>query len=271
MNEVTDARETLLRLARFWLTAGDGLREHQLDPHPHSAAGFDHSNRIGKESPPWVASGKLMAAYDGARAAALLWRAGEVHLLADYALLRVVVEGAGVAWWITSARDPVERALRSFRVALDDLQQAQRREQFAVSNAVTMTGRSKRQQALDGVNRELERLQTEASRAGLPVSERIQKKPLSMPSLMIEAERTIDGASDLGFSLLWSIASTSAHGSLTAVEQLSLRSDLDEMTALTNPNTIATFALEAAHLLKAAHASWIRYASRVDSSGDSPR
>jgi hypothetical protein len=44
-----------------------------------------------------------MTAYDAARAAVLLWRENETHVVADYALIRVIIEAAALSWWITSS------------------------------------------------------------------------------------------------------------------------------------------------------------------------
>lgn len=202
-----------------------------------------------------------MSAYDGARAAATLWQAREVHVIADYALLRVVVEGAVLAWWISSEPDPNERARRAYRVALDDLTNARNREQAAVRNAQTDEGREKRGAALAGVLRELDRLTGAVRDSRIAIEEQLlTPRLLKMPSLLVEAERRIDGAGDLGYSLLWSITSTTAHGSLTAVEQLSNMSNTGEPVAMSDPDTVGQFAAQAAHLLHAAHDTWNRYA-----------
>lgn len=142
-----------------------------------------------------------MSAYDGARAAAVLWRGGEVHVIADYSLLRVVVENAALAWWVLQGTDRDDRMHRAFRVVTDDLTWASKRENFAVAHARTVVGREKRSGALAGATRELERVTT---------------------AFRSSRTRATSTTPCCGGSLLWWIASTSARGSLSVVPQLAL-------------------------------------------------
>jgi hypothetical protein len=251
----------LSTLANFWLEAGELYRERDSEAHAGSDAHEDHARRIMRESPPWIASGKLMNAYDGARAAATLWRGGEVHIIADYALLRVIVESAVLSWWVTSAFAPEERARRAYRIVVDDLTNAIRRERYAVEKATTEEGKSQRAGAQARASHRLEAAFAALKASDLDApADYFKEGTLSMRSLLVEAERTIEGAGDLGYFLLWAIASTSAHGSLSAVEQLSLAGSDAGPVALSNPDTVFEFAAQAAHLLKAAHLSWNSYA-----------
>lgn len=251
-------------LSRFWLIAG-ALYAQSAKPLPGSTAEADESVRIGRESPPFVASGKMSAAYDAARALSLLWQEGHVHMVADYALLRAVTECAVVAWWITTAEDADERARRAFRVAVDDLRQARNRETFNVKNATTDHGLRIRTETLARVEAELARIRDEMRQSAIVVDDAfLEGQPLRMGPLLVEAERTIEDADDLEFSLLWSVSSTAAHGSLTAAEQLSVRTDAETGTiAVTNPSTVMVFAHAAAKLLNAARTSYDRYSGRV--------
>ncbi len=58
-------------------------------------------------------------------------------MIADYSLLRVVVENAALAWWVLQGTDREDRMHRAFRVVIDDLTWAIKREKFAVDHAET--------------------------------------------------------------------------------------------------------------------------------------
>jgi hypothetical protein len=264
--ESSNGADALAATSRLWLGAGKRLREHDSDPTVASTANSDHLSRIMPESPPWVASGKLMAAYDAARAAGVLWRAGEVHLVADYALLRVIIEAAALSWWITSAPTAADRVTRAYRVTVDDLTSAVARETAAVKHAQTPPAREKRAEA--GVRAAAERNRVigamRDSAIEIPARYLKGETSLRMIRLLVYAEQHIPAAGDLGYSLLWSITSNSAHGSLSAVSQLSTPAQrAGEPLVYSNPESVATFALQTAHLLNAAHKSWNRYAGHT--------
>lgn len=251
----------LAAVSRLWLRAGQLFTERDSVAEHGSTAQHDHDHAaVRPETPPWIVSGKLMSAYDGARAAAVLWREGEVHMIADYSLLRVVVENAALGWWVLQGSDRDDRMRRVFRVVIDDLTSAIRREKFAVAHARTAEGREKRSGALVGAARELERVTT-AFRASLPGREESFYAPrrIEMAKVLVAAESTISDTDDLDYSLLWWIASTSAHGSLSAVQQLAQPGEPGQASLYPDAESFGAFAVRAAHLLNAAHASWNVY------------
>lgn len=251
----------LAAISRLWLRAGQLFTERDAVVEPESRAQHDHDHAaVRPETPPWIVTGKLMSAYDGARAAAVLWREGEVHVIADYSLLRVVVENAALAWWVLQGTDRDDRMHRAFRVVTEDLTWAIKRENFAVAHARTAEGREKRSGALAGATRELERVTT-AFRSSLPGREDSFYTPrrIEMAKVLVSAESTVPDTSDLDYSLLWWIASTSAHGSLSAVRQLAQPGEAGQASLYPDAASVEAFAARAAHLLHAAHASWNVY------------
>ncbi|MBX3196430.1 MAG: hypothetical protein KF727_15200 [Microbacteriaceae bacterium] len=251
----------LAAISTLWLRAGQLLTEQDAVVERGSSAQHDHEHAaVRPETPPWIVTGKLMSAYDGARAAAVLWREREVHVIADYSLLRVIVENAALAWWVLQGTGSEGRMHRAFRVVTDDLAWAIKRETFAVAHARTAEGRKKRSGALAGATRELERVTT-AFRTSLPGRQDSFYTPrrIEMAKVLVEAESSIPETGDLDYSLLWWIASTSAHGSLSAVRQLAQPGEAGEASLYPDAESVAAFAARAAHLLHTAHASWNVY------------
>jgi hypothetical protein len=80
-----------------------------------------------------------------------------------------------------------------------------------------------------------------------------------MAKVLVAAESTIPDTGDLDYSLLWWIASTSAHGSLSAVQQLAQPGNDGEASLYPDAESVGAFATRAAHLLHAAHTSWNTY------------
>jgi hypothetical protein len=148
---------------------------------------------------------------------------------------------------------------------MDDLTNAAARERMAARNARTEVGREKRGGVLQRVLTQQARIVEAMRESGIPIAEKhLQGERLRMYSILVEAERTIPDTEDLGFTLLWSIASTSAHGSLSAVEQISKPvGRAGEPIVIGDPEAIGDFASQAAHLMHAAHDSWNRYAGHV--------
>tara|TARA_R110002020_G_scaffold325837_1_gene541497 strand:+ start:73082 stop:73564 length:483 start_codon:yes stop_codon:yes gene_type:complete len=155
---------------------------------------------------------------------------------------------------------------RAYRVTVDDLTSAVAREAAAVKHARTPLAREKRAKA--GAHAAVERDRVigamRDSAIQLPVRFLERETSLRMMPLLVHAEQHISDAGDLGYSLLWSITSNSAHGSLSAVSQLGAPAGhAGDPMVYSNPESVATFALQTAHLLNAAHESWNRYAGHT--------
>ncbi len=80
-----------------------------------------------------------------------------------------------------------------------------------------------------------------------------------MAKVLVAAESSIPDTGDLDYSLLWWIASTSAHGSLSAVRQLAQPGDSGQASLYPDAESVGAFAARAAHLLHAAHIAWNAY------------
>ena len=265
---VTAAEPPLTMLSRFWLQSHDLFHEAAAAPlAPGSIAASDAQRVSGSVSPIFVATGKLFAAYDAARAVSTLWKREESHIVADYALLRAVVECAAQAWWVITPADSDERIRRAARIARDDLGQALIREKHAVTDAGAHDlSREARARNIPQIERLLAAVADAMLAAGVqlePTHER--KRKLDLHEILHEAEGLIDGVRPLEVTLNWAMLSSLSHGSLTSI-QLSVFIDegLDGTRTMTaDPNQIATLALSVTPVLRAAHDNWQKYSARV--------
>jgi len=225
-----------------------------------SVAAVDYARVPIAISPGAVASGKLRVSTDVANAASRLWEHAEFHFVADYVLMRAALEASVVAWWILSPVDSDERCRRAYRVTMDDLVRALKRENAAVSAAQSGVGRAARDAVRGRVQSLIESTQKDIYESGITIEKEYLSKPrtLDMREVLETAEREIDGMEDLGISLLWAILSTSAHGSITAMEQLATR---DESSAAfwNNPRKIFELATKTYNIHFLALDLWNQY------------
>ncbi|WP_166404729.1 hypothetical protein [Labedella endophytica] len=176
--------------------------------------------------------------------------------MADYALIRVIFEGAGSAWWVTSASTREERIKRSFRIVLDELEQADSREAKSIPQLRTAASRQTRQQALDRIRELTKQLRAEMDAAGIPAA---ASAKIIMPKILNSAGRATTDGVEYGFSTAWSMTSSVAHGALTSVLQLSDRTQRSDMI-MSNPDSVLAFTDPAGALLTLTRQSWHRYA-----------
>ncbi|WP_127887438.1 hypothetical protein [Rathayibacter festucae] len=255
---------SLTVLSKFWLNSGDIFREAAASPlQSSSAAAADALQVVSFLSPASVASGKLLASYDAARAVSLLWQRQESHLVADYALLRAVLECAALAWWVIVPTDSEERVRRAARVIRDDLGQALIREKSAVKDAIDhKMVRETRAAIIPRIEERLDRVTASLSAAGIQLKEADAKKTrLDLHAILHEAENCIEGVRPLDFTLSWAILSSLSHGSLEAMMQ---SADVEVDTTgvrfiAADPEQVAAYALGITPLLHAGHDRWNEY------------
>lgn len=252
--------EVWLRFGERFLATSASLPETGSQFYPDQARARDFN-------PGMISSSKLASAYDAARALSLLWHAGHVHLVADYALLRAVLECSAQVWWILAAPDADERIRRSYRVVIDDLRQALNRENNAVRLALEEESREKRRAVARRVNITMTDRLRAFRESGVPATPDTDRpRNLEMLSLLQEAQEAMPDVPDVGFTLLWSMLSSLAHGSPTSVEQAAssgprppgLSPQVGYLES--DPEMVLQFASSTAVLLKAADDMWRRYA-----------
>lgn len=223
--------------------------------------------------PAYIASGKLLAAHDAARALSLLWNAGHVHNVADYALLRTIIECAGAAWWILEGRTPRSRFVRAYVIARDDLESARRRETQSVRYARTDEGREKRTAVVNRVNQLITRSEKAITDAGYGDERVVQKwVRFDLSETVLKKAQEHLGQPDLTFTLAWSLLSSLAHGSITSVIGFADTtppdaSDVPQRFVGTRPESVQDLAAAVDILFQAANREWFRYSDSVSLHG----
>lgn len=263
---MTAAEPPLTTLSRFWLQSHDLFHEAAAAPlAPSSIAASDARRVSGSVSPAFVATGKLFAAYDAARAVSILWQREESHLVADYALLRAVLECAAQAWWVIAPADSDARIRRAARVARDDLGQALSRETKAVKDAGAHDrSRDARARIVPRIEQRLAEIEDALSNADVQLNPAHAKRTkLDLHEVLHEAEGLIDGVGPLEATLNWAMLSSLSHGSLASILQsVNIEEDLDGMrTMAADPEQIATLALTVTPVLHAGHDRWQKYSA----------
>lgn len=265
---MTAAEFPLTTLSQFWLESHDLFHAAAAAALDSSSVRASDAQRVpGFMSPGSIATGKLFAAYDAARAVSTLWKREESHIVADYALLRAVVECAAQAWWVIAPADSDEKIRRAARIARDDLRVALIREKKAVKDAGAHDlSREAHARNIRPIEHRLEVITHALSEAGIqlePAHEKEQK--LALHEILLEAEGLIDGVRPLEVTLNWAVLSSLSHGSLTSIQlSVTIEEDLDGTRTMTaNPDYIASLALSVTPVLHAAHDSWEKYSARV--------
>lgn len=274
MNEVpADQAEELVHplqvRAAAWLQGVEDFTTSSVRlPTAGSARGDDYGRTRDYLDPAYIASGKLGAAHDAARALSLLWSAGHVHHVADYALLRTIIECAGAAWWVLEAPSAQLRFVRAYTIARDDLESARGRENLAVKFAQTDEGRSKRADVVDRINRRLTQAEADMRSAGFGDEPIVQKwRRFELVEVLREAQQRLP-APDLGFTLAWSLLSSLSHGSPTSILGFADTDPSDpdlvpQRHIGTNPDSVEDLAAAVDVLFRAANRRWYRYSDSV--------
>ncbi|WP_146245649.1 hypothetical protein [Curtobacterium sp. MCLR17_055] len=260
--------DKLVELGRRWRVAVDAyLPTTAVFPAAGTAYGHDMA-RIGPVDsdlvPGVVASAKLMAAYDSARALSILWTARHVHLHADYALLRSVLENAGVAWWLLqSDASQDERLRRAYRVVGDDLRSALGRENLAERLAITLPIRVRHHREANAVKRrisEIERAMRMLGRGGLPEVKKWKRFEMLTEVLLPAQIHHRKLVPDLAFTWPWGMLSSLAHGSMTSMMGVSNVVEVDGQHVVhLNVDNLFMFARLTSRLLLSAAQGWYRY------------
>ena len=253
-----------------WLQAIDDFHASSSQlPLPGSARAADFGKIQDTLDPAYTASGKLLAAHDAARALSLLWNEGHVHNVADYALLRTIIECAGSAWWILEDHTARSRFVRAYVIARDDLESARRRETQAVRYARTEKGRTKRTAVRNRLDKLITRSQKAIAAAGYsdePVVQKWARFDLTETVLKGAQERLKQP--DLSFTLAWSLLSSLGHGSLTSIVGFADttppdNSEVPQRFIGTNPDSVEDLAAAVDVLFQAANREWFRYSDSV--------
>lgn len=274
MDEVSDdhvgesLHPLLIRGARWRQGVDDFATSSQRLPTRGSERGEDFGRTKDYLDPAYIASGKLGAAHDATRALALLWSAGHVHHVADYALLRTIIECAGAAWWVLESPSAQSRFVRAYTIARDDLESARGRENLAVKFAQTDEGRSKRAAVVDRINQRLHQAETDMRSAGFGDEPIVQKwKRFELVEVLRDAQQRLP-APDLGFTLAWSMLSSLSHGSPTSILEFADTDPGDPALVPqrhigTNADNVEDLAAAVDVLFRAANRQWHRYSDSV--------
>lgn len=262
--------EELRELGQRWRSAVDSyLPTTALPAAPGTPYGDDMA-RIGSVDsdlvPGVVASAKLMAAYDSARALSVLWASGHVHLHADYALLRSVLENAGVAWWLLQSNaGQDERLRRAYRIVGDDLRSAQGRENLAKRKAITLPIRVRHHREAIVINRRISAIEGAMRTLGLGYLPEVKKWPrFEMLTEVLQPAQNHHRKQvpDLAFTWPWGMLSSLAHGSMTSMMGVSNITDVDGQSIVRlNVDNLFMFARLTSRLLLSAAQGWYRYAA----------
>lgn len=265
-----ESEHPLLQRADRWLQGvHDFVASSSRLPTQGSERAADYGTVADYLDPANVASGKLGAAHDAARALCLLWAAGHVHHVADYALLRTVIECAGASWWVLEEHSPRSRFVRAYSVVRDDFESARGRENLAVKFATTPEARAKRNLVVGRINQRIRAAERDMTSAGFGDEPIVRKwERFKLPEILRDAQQVLP-APDLGFTLAWSMLSSLSHGSPTSI--LDFASTESESPAVvpqrhigSNPDRVEDLAAAVDVLLKAANREWFRYSDSVN-------
>lgn len=264
--------ENLKELGRRWRVAVDAYLPTTAAPAlPGTPYGDDMARVSPVDSdlvPGVIASAKLMAAYDSARALSVLWEEGHVHLHADYALLRSVLENAGVAWWLLQSNaSQDERLRRTYRVVGDDLHSAQGREKAAERMSITLPSRAQHYRDAIAANRrisDVERAMRTLGLGDLPEVRRWRRFEMLTEVLQPAQIHLRKYVPDVAFTWSWGMLSSLAHGSMTSMMGVSTVTNVDgqPIVQLNIDNLLRFAKLTSSLLLSAAH-GWYRYTASL--------
>lgn len=264
---MVDGPHELVILGRKWLRYVDAfLPVTALPAEPATFYGQDFK-RVGPPDlnlvPGVVASHKLLAALDAARALAMLWEDGHVHVHADYALLRSMLENAGSAWWLLEegvSQD--DRIVRAYKISRDDLQSARGREERAVKWSVKPEVAARHQSQVNEINRQISSLDRRMRKLGLGNVPAVKKWAAfhHLEEVLLPAERKLAPHNDVAFTWSWGIFSSLAHGSPSSVIGVS-DVQVVEGTPVVHVDVqrLFMFAGVVDRLLGTAVQSWFRY------------
>jgi hypothetical protein len=219
-DESDDSPHPLVTLSGQILTAQARLtRDAARIPIAASDASADLDRCEPRLSPTRVAGGRLLTAYDNARALALLWADGHVHLAADYVLLRSVFESAATALWTVAPAESDERLTRAHLVALDELTKAERRERRILRSATEDATKARRGEVARRIAEHAQALVEDYGHVGIADPRIRTGATLDFDQVLTELQELIP-APDVGFIMLWTLLSSLTHGADSSVTQM---------------------------------------------------
>lgn len=220
LDEPAEPPHPLVTLSAQILSAQARLaRDAARVPSLESAAATDLARCEARLSPSRVAGGRLLTAYDNARALALLWDGGHVHLAADYVLLRSIFESAATSLWTVAPSEADERLTRAHLVSLDELTKAERRERRILRSATEEATRARRGEVARRIAEHAQALIADYGHTGVADPRIRTGATLDFDHVLTELQEIIP-APDVGFVMLWTLLSSLTHGADSSVTQM---------------------------------------------------
>ena len=218
--------------------------------------------RIRQGSSPYELASELLSnALDALHTLAFLWSEAQVHSPTDYALMRVAIDNALRAIWLTSPTSSDDRLRRAWRVAIDAPARAKRDAEAALKRG--SSGRDEAMYRATGVDTkaQIAALVDKFSSAGVDVGARVI--PLEIREILGEESLSV-WLDEMHVRRLWTLLSSMVHGSLTQVRAFAIsRQDPDDERIRLHDPDPDMIASVAASVNAVVTLSWYTFATRM--------